>query len=393
MQLTKDYIRRTIRYYANIYEHIDTDDAAQRIKSAIWFRGPNVWILAFSIIIASVGLNVNSTAVIIGAMLISPLMGPIIGVGLSIGTNDLDLLKMALKNLVVMVAISLVASTLFFLLSPLDLTNPTELEARTSPTVFDVLIAFFGGLAGILENSRKERGTVIAGVAIATALMPPLCTAGYGLSCLNMHFFLGAMYLFIINSVFIILATYLMTKYLRFKTVSGLEPAQAKRRRNLMSALIAIVIIPSVFSFISIVRDNNFEQNVQAFVAENRLVARSYLYDYRIYKDHGRKVELSLTGEPLTFEEQTALYASARDHHIKDSQLVIKEHTLGMTQDEMNEMIRGIYDATEQSLAEKEAQLNHIQSRLDSLTRLVESLVVDPDIPIFPSPDHPAETE
>ena len=391
MQLTKDYIRRTIRYYANIYEHIDTDDAAQRIKGAIWFRGPNAWILAFSIIIASVGLNVNSTAVIIGAMLISPLMGPIIGTGFAIGTNDLDLLKMAAKNLVVMVAISLVASTLFFLLSPLDLTNPTELEARTSPTVFDVLIAFFGGLAGILENSRRERGTAIAGVAIATALMPPLCTAGYGLSCLNMHFFLGAMYLFIINSVFIMLATYLMVKYLRFRIVVGIDSAQALRRRRLMSAIIAVVIIPSVFSFIAIVRDNNFEQNVQAFVAENRLVARSYLYDYRIYKDHGRKVELSLTGEPLSYDAQTALYASARAHHIKDGQLVIKEHSLGMTQEEMNEMIRDIYDKTDRDMAEKEAQLNHIQARLDSLTRLVDALVVDPDIPIFPAEQVPSD--
>ena len=181
MKWDKNYLKRTIRYYANIYDHIDTDDAAQRIKSAIWFRGPNAWILAFSIIIASVGLNVNSTAVIIGAMLISPLMGPIIGTGLAIGTNDVDLLKTAAKNVLVMVLISLGASTLFFLLSPLDLINPTELEARTSPTIYDVLIALFGGLAGILENSRKERGTTIAGVAIATALMPPLCTAGYGL--------------------------------------------------------------------------------------------------------------------------------------------------------------------------------------------------------------------
>ena len=382
MKFEKDYFRRVIRYYANIYEHIDTDDAAQRIKGAIWFRGPNVWILAFSIIIASVGLNVNSTAVIIGAMLISPLMGPIIGTGFAIGTNDLDLLKAALKNLLVMVVISLIASTLFFLLSPLDLTNPTELEARTSPTVYDVLIALFGGLAGILENSRKERGTVLSGVAIATALMPPLCTAGYGLSCLNMHFFLGAMYLFVINSVFIILATYLMVKYLRFRTVTGIDPALAMRRRNGMTALILIVIIPSVFSFVSLVRDNRFEQNVQAFVAENRLVSRSYIYDYRITDGPKRQVELSLTGEPLSFEAQTALYASARAHHIKDAQLVIREHSLGMTQEEMNEMVREIYDRTEQELADKEAQLNHIQARLDSLTRLVESLVVDPEIPI-----------
>ena len=385
MKWDKDYLKRTFRYYANIYDHIDTDDAAQRIRSAIWFRGPNAWILAFSIIIASVGLNVNSTAVIIGAMLISPLMGPIIGMGLAIGTNDLDLLKQAAKNVLVMVLISLVASTLFFLVSPLDLINPTELEARTSPSIYDVLIALFGGLTGILENSRKERGTAIAGVAIATALMPPLCTAGYGLSCLNMHFFLGAMYLFIINMVFITLATYVMVKYLRFKTVTGIDPALAQRRAHLMSALVAVVIIPSFISAISMVRDNNFERNVEAFVRENRLVSRSYIYDYHIYNDHGRKVEISLTGEPMSYEAQTAFYASARSHGIKDAQLVIKEHSLGMTGEEMNAMVREIYDRTDQELAEKEARLNKLQARLDSLTNLVESLVVNPDIPIWPS--------
>ena len=327
----------------------------------------------------------NSTAVIIGAMLISPLMGPIIGTGLAIGTNDVELLKQAAKNVLVMVLISLGASTLFFLLSPLDLINPTELEARTSPTIYDVLIALFGGLAGILENSRKERGTTIAGVAIATALMPPLCTAGYGLSCLNMHFFLGAMYLFIINAVFITLATYVMVKYLRFKTVTGIDPALATKRRNLMSTIIAIVVIPSIISAIVMVKDNNFERNVEAFVRENRLVSRSYIYDWHIYKDHGRKVEISLTGEPLSYEAQTAFYASARSHKIKDNQLVIKEHSLGMTGEEMNAMIREIYDKTDRDMAEKEAQLDRIQARLDSLTRLVESLVVDPNVPINPA--------
>ena len=385
MKWTKDYVKRTIRYYANIYDHIDTEDAAQRIKSGIWFRGPNVWILAFSIVIASAGLNVNSTAVIIGAMLISPLMGPIIGLGLALGTNDLDLLKLAAKNLLVMVLISLVASTLFFLLSPLELINPTELMARTRPTIYDVLIALFGGLAGILENSRKERGTVIAGVAIATALMPPLCTAGYGLSSFHFQYFFGAMYLFIINTVFITLATYVMVKYLRFKTVSGLEPAVAKRRNNTITALIAIVVIPSIISAIGMIRDNNFERNVEAFVQENRLVSRSYIYDYRIYSDHGRKVEISLTGEPMSYEAQTAFFASARSHKIKDSQIVIKEHSLGLTEGEMNDLVRDIYDKTDREMAEKEAQLDHLQARLDSLTRLVESLVVDPTVPIVPA--------
>lgn len=386
MEWNKEYIRRSIRYYANIYDHIDTESAAERIKAGIWFRGPNVWILAFSIIIASVGLNVNSTAVVIGAMLISPLMGPIIGVGLAMGTNDLDLLKLATKNLLVMVLISLAASTLFFLLSPLNLVNPTELEARTSPTIYDVLIALFGGLAGILENSRKERGTAIAGVAIATALMPPLCTAGYGLSCLDFHFFFGAMYLFIINTVFITLATYVMVKYLRFKTVSGLDPALSARRRRFITTIIAVVAIPSLYSAIVMVRDTDFERNVESFVRENRLVSRSYISDYRIYKDHGRKVEVFLTGEPMTYDVQTALFASAEAHRIKTDQLVIREHSLGMTGEEMNEMVREIYDRTDRILLEKESQLNELQTKVDSLARRVESLVMNPNITIAPVP-------
>jgi len=368
-------LMRKIRYFANIYDHIDTDDAAQRIKGSIGFRGPNAWILAFSIIIASVGLNVNSTAVIIGAMLISPLMGPIIGIGLSIGTNDIDLLKSAIKNLLVMVLISLLASTLFFLLSPLELINPTELEARTSPTIYDVLIALFGGLAGILEISRKDRGTVLSGVAIATALMPPLCTAGYGLSCLNFHFFFGAMYLFVINGVFIILATYLMVKYLHFKPVSGLDVALAQRRRRFMSAVILVVIVPSIISAIGLVQDNNFERNVDAFVRENRLISRSYIYDYRIFKDHGRKVEISLTGEPLSLASLAELKASALSHKIEEDQLVIKEHSLGMTGRELNEMIREIYDKTDRNLAEKELLLKQVQTQLDSLSRMVKGLL------------------
>jgi uncharacterized membrane protein len=274
-----------------------------------------------------------------------------------------------------MVLISLLASTLFFLLSPLELINPTELEARTSPTIYDVLIALFGGLAGILEISRKERGTVLSGVAIATALMPPLCTAGYGLSCLNFHFFFGAMYLFVINGVFIILATYLMVKYLHFKPVSGLDVALTQRRRRFMSAVILVVIVPSIISAIGLVQDNNFERNVDAFVRENRLISRSYIYDYRIFKDHGRKVEISLTGEPLSLASLAELKASALSHKIEEDQLVIKEHSLGMTGRELNEMIREIYDKTDRNLAEKELLLKQVQTQLDSLSRMVKGLL------------------
>ena len=366
-----DYIKRLVKKYIYVYDQIDTESAAERIKSGIWFKGPNVWILAFSIVIASVGLNVNSTAVIIGAMLISPLMGPIVGTGLALGTNDTDLLKLSAKNLLVMVVIALIASTLFFILSPLSLVNPTELEARTSPTIYDVLIALFGGLAGIFEQSRKERGTVLSGVAIATALMPPLCTAGYGLAHLNFHFFFGAMYLFIINGVFITLATYLMVKYLRFKTNSCLVPAVEKKRRNLITAILVIVLVPSIYSAINLVMDNNFQRNVETFVDENRLVGRSYIYDYDIDNRH---VEFAIAGARLNDSLKTAFFANAAKYKIKENRISLTEHTIGMSQEEMNTLINDVYTRTDAELAEKDARLNALQAQLDILSFSISEL-------------------
>ena len=364
--------KRTIRYYSFIFDEIDTESAAQRIKSSIWFRGPNAWILAFAIVLASVGLNVNSTAVIIGAMLVSPLMGPIIGAGLAMGTNDVDLLKSAGKNLLVMVIISLLASTLFFILSPLSLVNPTELEARTSPTIYDVLIAFFGGMAGILENSRKERGTVLSGVAIATALMPPLCTAGYGLAHLNMHFFFGALYLFVINSVFIALATYFMVKYLEFPTVSGVSEELASRRRRAISTILVIILVPSIWSAFSLIRSNNFERNVQNFVENNRLVGpRTYIYEYRV---QGHQAQLSLAGEPLDEDLRSSLYIKAGRYDIKQKDLVLLEHSFGLSQKDMDTIIEEIYDNTSTELEENQALLESMQARLEEMSQEIARL-------------------
>lgn len=364
--------KRTIRYYSFIFDEIDTESAAQRIKSSIWFRGPNAWILAFAIVLASVGLNVNSTAVIIGAMLVSPLMGPIIGAGLALGTNDVDLLKSAGKNLLAMVIISLLASTLFFILSPLSLVNPTELEARTSPTIYDVLIAFFGGMAGILENSRKERGTVLSGVAIATALMPPLCTAGYGLAHLNMHFFFGALYLFVINSVFIALATYFMVKYLEFPTVSGVSEELASRRRKAISTILFIILVPSIWSAFSLIRSNNFERNVQNFVENNRLVGpRTYIYEYRV---QGHQAQLSLAGEPLDEDLRSSLYIKAGRYDIKQKDLVLLEHSFGMSQKDMDTIIEEIYDNTSTELEENQALLESMQARLEEMSQEIARL-------------------
>ena len=367
-----EFVKKSIKKYIYLYDDIDTDDAARRIKDGIWFRGPTIWILAFSIIVASVGLNVNSTAVIIGAMLISPLMGPIIGLGLGLGTNDFDLLKAAAKNLLIMVVISLLASTLFFVLSPLSLANPTELEARTSPTIYDVLIAFFGGLAGILENSRKERGTVLSGVAIATALMPPLCTAGFGLAHLNFHYFFGALYLFVINSVFIALATFLMVKYLRFRTVGGLSPEAVDKRKKIISTILVIVVVPSIWSAVLLIHDNNYERNARTFVENNRLVGpHSYVYDYKIKAHH---VEVSIAGEPLSDSLRNDYFQKAAKSHIKEKTITIQEHTVRMSQQDMDQMLDEIYTKTSEELAEEGAWLASMQARIDELAAEIESL-------------------
>ena len=366
------YFKSLFIRYINISDQVDTEAAAERIKSGIWFQGANVWILAFAIVLASVGLNVNSTAVIIGAMLVSPLMGPIIGMGLSLGTNDWDLLKSAAKNLLVMVLISLAASTLFFILSPLSLVNPTELEARTSPTIYDVLIAFFGGLAGILENSRKERGTVLSGVAIATALMPPLCTAGYGLAHMNMHFFFGALYLFLINSVFISLATFLMVKYLAFRPVTNMVPEITRRRKQLVSAVFIIFLIPSIWSAFNLIRENNFERNARSFVESNRIVGpHSYVYDYNI---KGRHVNISIAGEPLTDSLKTDYLGKAAQARIKEKYITLTEHSFGMTQSQMNAMIDEIYTRTDEEINRHLAVVASMQTQLDSLSTQLQAL-------------------
>lgn len=216
------------------------------VKSNISFRGSNLWILACAIVVASVGLNVNSTAVIIGAMLISPLMGPIVGAGFGLGIYDFNLLKRSLKNLLIATVVSLVVSTIYFYLSPFKDTQ-SELLARTSPNIYDIFIAFFGGLVGVIAITRVEKGNPIPGVAIATALMPPLCTAGYGLALGNFKFFFGAMYLYTINCVFICIATFIIVKYLKYPIVKQTDVKMEKRVKYMISLLTLALIVPSIF--------------------------------------------------------------------------------------------------------------------------------------------------
>lgn len=354
-----DYLKDT----ASIAGHLDTAAADRSIRGNIYFRGPNVWILAFSIIIASVGLNVNSTAVIIGAMLISPLMGPIIGMGFGLGVNDTRLLTASVRNLLVMVVISLLASSLYFVLSPLNLVNPTELEARTSPSIYDVLIALFGGFAGILEQARREKGTVLSGVAIATALMPPLCTAGYGIAKMDGRFFFGAMGLFIINLVFITLATYLAVKYLRFHTVRFEDERTEARTRRVITAAIILVTLPSIWSAALMIRDNNFSANVEKFVSENRVFGKAYIYDYKVTTGKKRGVTLFTTGEEMNTEEQLALVGAASQYGIPADRLTVKEHGIESEKDSQ-QIIRDLYDRMDEQLEKKDSVIRMLRQEL-----------------------------
>lgn len=245
----------------------DRETTVESIKKDISFKGHNAWILVFSIFVASVGLNVSSTAVVIGAMLISPLMGPIVGVGLSIAINDVDTLKKSFLNLGVMVGLSVLTAFIYFLISPVKEETP-ELIARTYPTILDVLIAIFGGLALIV--AKTKRGTiasVIFGVAIATALMPPLCTVGYGLAIGNAAFALGALYLFSINAVFIALSTFVVSKLLGFPLVKYANSKRRKRTAQIASTIAIIVIIPSVILFVNLLQKQVFEAKAGEFLS------------------------------------------------------------------------------------------------------------------------------
>ena len=366
----KKTLRKILIYLRSIIhlsDEIDYENASISIRKNIAFRGTNVFILACAIIIASVGLNVNSIPVIIGAMLISPVMGPIMGFGLGLGTQDNELVKNAMKNFAVMVAISILASSLFFVLSPLSLANPSELLARTRPTIYDVFIALFGGFAGIIETSRKDKGSVITGVAIATALMPPLCTVGYGISIWKGSIIFGALYLFLINSIFIALATFAAVKYFRFPLV---ETSGEKKRlsKSVMYLLLVVVIVPSVITAISVVKENNFMSHADRVVAENKNLGKCFIYDYKAtYTRKSATLELFLAGEPPTDDAKKKFYNCAETYGITRSQIVFHEDATSMREDLSEaEIVKGIYEHNEK-------QINRLN---DSIAKL-ETVIAD----------------
>ncbi len=318
----KDFVVDTL----NIRHDTDKNGTIQDVKDNISMKGHTAWILVFSILIASIGLNVSSTAVVIGAMLISPLMGPILGVGLSIGINDIDTLKRSFVNLGVMIGISLFTSFLFFLI-PIFREETPELMARTAPDVRDVFIAISGGLALIIALSRRSQQTnTIAGVAIATALMPPLCTAGYGLAVGNLEYFFGAMFLFTINTIFIALATFLIVKFLRFPMVKYINSAKRKRIAQLASFIALIIFGFSVFQFYQLFQRDQFVQKSHRFIQEMKDEGISIIdeEDENINYENN-SIKLVLYGKTLTQNEIIDWETKLTNYGLESTKLNIQQ--------------------------------------------------------------------
>lgn len=318
----KDFLSKVL----DIRHDTDKSGTIEDVKNNISMQGHTAWVLVFSILIASIGLNTSSTAVVIGAMLISPLMGPILGVGLSIGINDIDTLRRSFVNLGVMIGLSLITSFLFFKI-PIFQDETPELLARTAPDVRDVFIAISGGLALIIALSRRSKQTnTIAGVAIATALMPPLCTAGYGLAIWNLDYFFGAMFLFTINTIFIALATFTIVKFLRFPMVKYINSAKRKRIAQLASFVALLIFGFSVIQFYQLFQKDQFVQNAHNFIEEMKAEGISIIDedDKNINYDEN-SIKLVLYGKTLSSDEIKQWETKLIDYGLPTTKLNIQQ--------------------------------------------------------------------
>ena len=333
------------------------------IDNGVVFRGTNLWVLILAIFVASLGLNVNSPAVIIGAMLISPLMGPIMGIGLGMGINDVGLLRKAIYNYLVATGVALTTSTVFFLLSPLSDAH-SEILARTAPNIYDVLIALFGGLAGILATSSKQKGNVIPGVAIATALMPPLCTAGYGLATLQFNFFFGAFYLFIINTVFIALATFVIVRLLHFPTRHLQNKRAETVAHRIIWGVVMITLLPSIYFGYDMVKQNQFSKDANRFINNEAHFTNDYLLSKKI-DAKANSITLVFGGQEINPADIEQLKNRLKNYGIEKSSLEIKQGFAYLTENtQNNEQLTQLTSALD--IKDKNEKL--LQARIDSIS-------------------------
>ena len=341
-------------YFNALPDKAEEAKTIEQISSGVTFHGANLWVLVFAVFIASLGLNVNSTAVIIGAMLISPLMGPIVGMGLGIGISDLALLKRSIKNYLVATGISVLTATLYFLITPLTEAQ-SELLARTSPTLYDVLIALCGGAAGILALSTRGSGNVIPGVAIATALMPPLCTAGYGLAMGEPSFFFGAFYLYFINTVFITLTTFVGVRMLRFKQKQFIDAARMVTVKRYIIGIVVLTMLPAAYMTVQIIRQSVLENNSNRFV-RNELAFKGTQIISQKFDDKHKTLNIVAVGKIISKEEIAKAEKMLESYNLEDYKLHIIQ---GLQSD-------SLLLASQQKLIEQVAQLGKVEQQLNA---------------------------
>lgn len=362
-----DYIRR--RLHARFDLRLDQADLTEidtTFRNGVEFRGTNLWVLIFAIFIASVGLNVNSTAVIIGAMLISPLMGPIMAVGYGAGINDSALMRSSLFNLGVAALISLCTSTLYFAITPLTFAH-SELLARTAPNIWDVLIALFGGLAGAIGATRQIKSNLIPGVAIATALMPPLCTAGYGLAVGNWEYFFGAFYLFAINCVFIAIATLMMVRVMRLPSVRVLEERSLLKRRTMVGIVVLLTLVPSVFLALKLVQKEWFDTSAARFVQQVFRVKSNVLVVSHEPNFKANELRVNLVGDRLSNTEIDAIQARLPEFGLAQAKLLVVQSGQSMPDLKVvkRELLTELMQSNQADIAQRDARILALQEELN----------------------------
>ena len=384
-------LRRFFVYYFTLTDYLVPQPQAEAdIRDGVSFRGMNIIILITAILIASLGLNTNSTAVIIGAMLISPLMGPIIGIGLAVGIHDFALLSRSARNLMMAALFSVMASTLYFFISPVS-EGHSELLARTSPTIYDVLIGFFGGAAGILAIGSRSKGNVIPGVAIATALMPPLCTAGYGLATWQLSYFFGAFYLFLINSVYIALATFIGVKLMKYSPVVTADPARSLRVRRIVYTIAVIVMLPSIWLTYRMVRQNNFITRANNFINEQFHFPATQVLSHSVdFSDRSHPaISVTLIGQPLPADSlELAMSQHLASYGLAGSSLHIIQGSQAITNDHSSS-VRDVYQLAQSTISHQQQVIDSLMAR-EALREARDSIgaVIAPELKVlFPQID------
>lgn len=373
----------------NIRDNTDQGATKEAIIADISFKGHTSWILICSIFIASVGLNANSTAVVIGAMLISPLMGPILGIGMSLAINDIDTLRRSLKNFAVMVVLSVLTAYLFFMVFPLR-DESSELLARTAPDIRDVLIAFFGGLALVIARAKKGTiASVIFGVAIATALMPPLCTVGFGLALGNFDYAMGAMYLFTINTIFIALATFLIIKFLRFPMVRYANSQKRRTRARIASVIAVLVMIPAVWTFYEVLQESRFRNQAKQFISE-RISTYQFAEGGRFLEDFSTLeynkgvdpvIELVFMGNENIPQNIISTWNTEKSKYpkLENSNLRIIQGSNSSDADQFK-FVNELYESQKNALLGKDDQIRFLETELSHLRKIAEKQIPFQDI-------------